>query len=170
MKLCSKGVFIFCQVSPERALLPLTQHWRSCCPAIATTCSEQSSAKMIHLSGLKLPGENFVMRIGETSLGMIWIVTLSWVSDLCSLRTERLSACVDFPMSLYWRDLARLYPRAKVLLTVRDSAWKSSIRRFVITEKAPTRAGTDTSTVHYGGYGDKLSKWPLSMCNRYTDA
>ena len=25
-------------------------------------------------------------------------------------------------MSLYWRDLARLYPRAKVLLTVRDPA------------------------------------------------
>ena len=35
-------------------------------------------------------------------------------------RTERLSAAVDFPMSLYWRDLARMYPRAKVLLTVRD--------------------------------------------------
>ena len=38
------------------------------------------------------------------------------------LRTEQLSASVDFPMSLYWRDLAKLYPRAKVLLTVRDSA------------------------------------------------
>ena len=32
------------------------------------------------------------------------------------LRTEQLSASVDFPMSLYWRDLARLYPRAKVVL------------------------------------------------------
>ena len=43
-------------------------------------------------------------------------------NKMCQNRTERLSACVDFPMALYWRDLARLYPRAKVLLTVRDSA------------------------------------------------
>ena len=39
---------------------------------------------------------------------------------MCLHRSERLSAAVDFPMSLYWRDLARMYPRAKVLLTVRD--------------------------------------------------
>ena len=65
--------FAFCQVFQEQALPPLIQHWRSCCLAIATTCSERSSAKMIHLSGLKLPGENLEMRIGETSLGMIWI-------------------------------------------------------------------------------------------------
>ena len=31
------------------------------------------------------------------------------------IRTERLSAEVDYPMSLYWRDLVRLYPNAKVL-------------------------------------------------------
>ena len=31
------------------------------------------------------------------------------------IRTERLSAAVDFPMSLFWRDLVRLYPNAKVL-------------------------------------------------------
>ena len=42
------------------------------------------------------------------------------------LRTEQLSASVDFPMSLYWRDLARMYPRAKVLLTVRDPVRRHS--------------------------------------------
>ena len=27
---------------------------------------------------------------------------------------ERLSASVDFPSSLFWRDLVRIYPNAKV--------------------------------------------------------
>ena len=32
-------------------------------------------------------------------------------------------------MSLYWRDLARLYPRAKVILTVREPVkWYQSVR------------------------------------------
>ena len=32
-------------------------------------------------------------------------------------------------MSLYWRDLARLYPRAKVVLTVREPVkWYQSVR------------------------------------------
>ena len=48
------------------------------------------------------------------------------------IRTERLSGAVDFPMSLYWRDLARLYPNAKVLLTVRDPVrWFTSVRNTI---------------------------------------
>ena len=36
---------------------------------------------------------------------------------------------MDYPMSLYWRDLARLYPRAKVILTVREPVkWYQSVR------------------------------------------
>ena len=36
---------------------------------------------------------------------------------------------MDYPMSLYWRDLARLYPRAKVVLTVREPVkWYQSVR------------------------------------------
>ena len=35
-------------------------------------------------------------------------------------------------MSLYWRDLARLYPRAKVVLTVRDPVrWNTSVRNTI---------------------------------------
>ena len=50
------------------------------------------------------------------------------------IRTERLSACVDFPMSLYWRDLATLYPGAKVVLTVRDPVrWYTSVRTTIRT-------------------------------------
>ena len=36
---------------------------------------------------------------------------------------------MDYPMSLYWRDLARLYPQAKVILTVREPVkWYQSVR------------------------------------------
>ena len=54
------------------------------------------------------------------------------------IRASKLSASVDFPMSLYWRDLARLYPQAKVILTVRDPVrWyhsvRNTIRQFEIT-------------------------------------
>ena len=35
-------------------------------------------------------------------------------------------------MSLYWRDLARLYPRAKVVLTVRDPVrWYNSVSNTI---------------------------------------
>ena len=48
------------------------------------------------------------------------------------IRSGQLSASVDYPMSLYWRDLARLYPRAKVLLTVRDPVrWYQSVQTTI---------------------------------------
>ena len=35
-------------------------------------------------------------------------------------------------MSLYWRDLTRLYPEAKVVLTVRDPVrWFHSVRNTI---------------------------------------
>ena len=44
------------------------------------------------------------------------------------IRDSQLSASVDYPMSLFWRDLARLYPGAKVVLTVRDPVkWYQSV-------------------------------------------
>ena len=44
------------------------------------------------------------------------------------IRASKISASVDFPMSLYWRDLARLQPEAKVILTVRDPVrWFHSV-------------------------------------------
>ena len=44
------------------------------------------------------------------------------------IRESQLSASVDYPMSLFWKDLARLYPKAKVVLTVRDPVkWYNSV-------------------------------------------
>ena len=48
------------------------------------------------------------------------------------IRASQVSASVDYPMSLYWRDLARLYPGAKVILTVRDPVkWFQSVRSTI---------------------------------------
>ena len=49
------------------------------------------------------------------------------------IKTSKLAASVDFPMSLYWKDLARLYPNAKVLLNVRDPVkWFQSVRNTIL--------------------------------------
>jgi len=50
------------------------------------------------------------------------------------IKTEGLSASVDFPMSLYWKDLVKMYPNAKVLLTVRDPVrWYISVKTTIRT-------------------------------------
>ena len=33
------------------------------------------------------------------------------------LKVERLSAGVDYPISLFWKDLVKMYPNAKVLFS-----------------------------------------------------
>ena len=48
------------------------------------------------------------------------------------IKSEGLSASVDYPMSLYWKDLVELYPDAKVLLTIRDPVrWYSSVQNTI---------------------------------------
>ena len=46
------------------------------------------------------------------------------------------SAC-DFPSSTYFEDLLRLYPNAKVILTIRDSPqqWINSVKDTIFAEK-----------------------------------
>ncbi|MEU8280020.1 sulfotransferase family protein [Microbispora bryophytorum] len=42
---------------------------------------------------------------------------------------EGFRSCVDWPASFFWRELARAYPDAKVVLTVRDPrSWYASFR------------------------------------------
>jgi len=48
------------------------------------------------------------------------------------IKAEGLSASVDYPMSLYWKDLLKMYPNAKVLLTVRDPVkWYLSVKNTI---------------------------------------
>ena len=46
------------------------------------------------------------------------------------------SAC-DFPSSTYFEDLLRLYPNAKVILTIRDTPqqWINSVKDTIFAEK-----------------------------------
>ena len=49
------------------------------------------------------------------------------------IKSNKLSASVDYPMSLYWRDLAKMYPNAKVLLSVRDPVkWYHSVNNTIL--------------------------------------
>ena len=48
------------------------------------------------------------------------------------IKAEGLSAAVDYPMSLYWKTLMKIYPNAKVLLTVRDPVrWYQSVNNTI---------------------------------------
>jgi len=48
------------------------------------------------------------------------------------ITAEGLSGGVDFPMSLYWRELVKMFPDAKVLLTVRDPVkWYNSVKNTI---------------------------------------
>jgi len=48
------------------------------------------------------------------------------------VRDERLSAAVDFPSSLFWKDLVKIYPNAKVLFNDRDPVrWYESVKNTI---------------------------------------
>jgi len=49
-------------------------------------------------------------------------------------------ATLDFPSCLLWRELAERYPRAKVVLTVRDAEqWYRSARATILSQDTETR-------------------------------
>ena len=59
-------------------------------------------------------------------------------------------ACVDFPSSLYFRELAETYPDAKVILTVRPpSDWYSSMKD-TLRLSLPSKMGTSPPTTTGG--------------------
>ena len=47
---------------------------------------------------------------------------------------EGYRSSVDWPVAYYWRELAELYPEAKILLTVRDAeSWYASMDKTILT-------------------------------------
>ena len=49
------------------------------------------------------------------------------------VKDERLSAGVDYPSSLFWKDLVRIYPNAKVLRNDRDPVrWYESVNNTIL--------------------------------------
>merc|ERR1712098_517885 len=49
------------------------------------------------------------------------------------IRLEKIGAGVDYPTSLFWMDLIRIYPNAKVLFTDRDPVkWYESVKNSIL--------------------------------------
>ncbi len=60
------------------------------------------------------------------------------------------NACVDYPSSYFWRELADAYPDAKVILTMRtfESWWESYSNTFMIAlENTPDEASPHVTAV-----------------------
>jgi len=52
------------------------------------------------------------------------------------------TAMVDYPASLYWRQIAKYYPTAKVILTVRDAdKWYDSVMATIYPASTPREYG-----------------------------
>jgi hypothetical protein len=58
----------------------------------------------------------------------------------------------DYPACTYWRELAAFYPRAKVILTVRDpDSWFDSVSETIFSEQMQgSLAGTPVGTMMRG--------------------
>ena len=55
-------------------------------------------------------------------------------------------SAVDWPVAAYWRELAAAYPRAKLVLTVRDPrAWYDSVRRTIFHQMIDPPGGIRTA-------------------------
>jgi hypothetical protein len=55
--------------------------------------------------------------------------------DLAAVRAllADYAAAVDWPVTAFWRDMLRVFPRVRVVLTVRDSAeWYASFRETIV--------------------------------------
>jgi len=82
------------------------------------------------------------------------------------IRSESLSASVDYPMSLYWKDLARIYPNAKVLLTVRDPVkWYLSVKNTV---RSILRFMTESTLALPIRFLNGIRRYDPSIAARYT--
>jgi Sulfotransferase domain len=73
------------------------------------------------------------------------------------------ASTVDYPGCTFWRDLARSYPEAKVLLTVRDAhAWFDSTQQTIFSERniqsiqggSPLKEFFDKTVLR--GFGDRI--------------
>jgi hypothetical protein len=88
----------------------------------------------------------------------------------------------DYPACTYWRELAAHYPRAKVLLTVRDpDSWFDSVSETIFSENMQgSLAGSPVGDMMQGtifdAFGDRLSdrafmtEWFVRRNNEVIDA
>eukprot|EP00091_Calanus_sinicus_P000876 TRINITY_DN10830_c0_g1_i2.p1 TRINITY_DN10830_c0_g1~~TRINITY_DN10830_c0_g1_i2.p1 ORF type:complete len:282 (+),score=72.09 TRINITY_DN10830_c0_g1_i2:151-996(+) len=91
------------------------------------TALEQLLPGKCHHMQRTMSGENDAVFWAKAGAGQV--VEEDWKEFI---KAEGLSAAVDYPMSLYWKDLMKIYPNAKVLLTVRDPVrWYLSVKNTI---------------------------------------
>ena len=75
----------------------------------------------------ELPGHPF-------DLGPGWNLALEGGTPAWSALLSEYVATVDWPSSMFWRELNRAYPEALVLLSIRDSAetWYQSLSKTIL--------------------------------------
>lgn len=62
---------------------------------------------------------------------------IAWAELLNGYRS-----CVDWPSSHYWRELSQTYPKAKVILTIRDAEdWWTSYSKTILNPIVADRGG-----------------------------
>lgn len=75
-------------------------------------------------------------------------------------------ATVDFPGCLLWRELVECFPRAKVVLTVREPArWYRSARATILSQDRESRVGR-LAAVGGDGLVDALTSLSAAMAGR----
>ena len=86
------------------------------------------------------------------------------------IKSESLSAAVDYPMSLYWKDLMKIYPNAKVLLTVRDPIkWYLSVKNTIRDGQAFMKESILALPIRiFGWLTGKAAGTALFTCNAPT--
>lgn len=80
-----------------------------------------------------------VLKRPETSAG--WAAALTGDDTVLPWLLSGYRATLDLPSCLLWRELAERYPRAKVVLTVRDpQQWYRSARATILNQDRENRA------------------------------
>lgn len=81
-----------------------------------------------------------VLKRPETAAG--WATALTGDATVLSWLLSGYRATLDLPSCLLWRELVARYPRAKVVLTVRDpQQWYRSARATILNQDREDRAG-----------------------------
>ena len=100
------------------------------------TGTKSTHAALSHLLAGKCHHMSSVITCTTGNNAQFWLAALDdKVSDedwRTFIKTEGLSASVDYPSALFWKRLLELYPNAKVLFTDRDPVkWYHSVRNTI---------------------------------------
>jgi hypothetical protein len=111
----------------------------------------------------------------------LWLDTIDGRPDWDAI-FERFHSTTDYPACTYWRELAAHYPRAKVVLTMRDpDSWYDSVTATIFSEGMQgslvgSPLGALMQGVIFDAFGDRLrdrafmTEWFVRRNNEVIDS